>query len=700
MPVPMPAAVPAAVRRALWGAALWLIPLTVIATLAAGAYLRTAPAREERRLRALSLAQLAAEARRRPDSPRVLYHLGLHLLGLGQPDAAAGCFERSVGLNPEDERVWLAWAGAAEAAGRRKQAYGILSTLTRRRPDSAGALSALAELDQKAGRDGRAFAEATAATRRDSQDARAWRTAARAATRLGRLDEAEIALRGALGCRVGDWRTKVALGDLLLRRGRVGPGVQSYREAAQIAPREAVAQLALGRALLSTGGTPAQWEEARQSLRRGAALEPTWRVAWELLASCLEAQGRAGEARAARARASLLPPTDRAQMAARMRPPAPDALGTPEAALLSDAAALLAARQYPAAELAYRSLLGRDPASAPAFEGLGLSLNAQGKDAGAFLALQKAVALDPSLARAQSALARQYFKQGFWLEAYERMSRLVRQAPGGAQDWYALGLAARSSRRPAAEVEDAFRHAAALEPRNLLYLLNYADAQAQNQHAPEAEADLRRALAMQPDNPDAQMRLGWLLAMHAPTPPQQVEARALLGRALKTLPGNPYALLCLGRLDLDGGRPAQAAADLRQAVRSDPAVADAWYALGRALRRTGDVRGAAEAEARSQRLRAGRRELIHAEELAALAPQDVPLQLKLARLNARQGDWAQALNIYQVCRQMAPGDAQIRAELDGLTRRLAAEGRLPDMATFDAMAAVNARRRSGGTGLH
>jgi tetratricopeptide (TPR) repeat protein len=120
--------------------------------------------------------------------------------------------------------------------------------------------------------------------------------------RVGRLAEAEAALRAALRLRPGYADARYNLGVLLLERGRPAAASARLAEAAGLAPRFAEAQCALGKALWEQG----RFAEAVEALRRGDELgrrQPGWRepsAAWlaeaERLAA-LDAAGRPADAR-------------------------------------------------------------------------------------------------------------------------------------------------------------------------------------------------------------------------------------------------------------------------------------------------------------------------------------------------------------------------------------------------------------------
>lgn len=102
----------------------------------------------------------------------------------------------------------------------------------------------------------------------------------------------------------------------------------------------------------------------------------------------------------------------------------------------------------------------------------------------------------------------------------------------------------------------------------------------------EAAAELKKELALSPNNALAWAALGHLEALQHQTD----QARQDLARSTQLDPKNPDTYLYLGQLDMDAGRKAEAEAALRQCIRltTDPArnhyqVQKAHYLLGRIL---------------------------------------------------------------------------------------------------------------------
>ncbi|SMB92415.1 tetratricopeptide repeat protein [Deinococcus hopiensis] len=98
--------------------------------------------------------------------------------------------------------------------------------------------------------------------------------------------------------------------------------------------------------------------------------------------------------------------------------------------------------------------------------------------------------------------------------------------------------------------------------------------------------------------PEALNLLGVLHALRE----EAGEARALFGEAVAADAGHYRALTNLGNLELEGGNPAAAEAQYREALRLNPEYDGAHHNLGVALRRQGKVQESVGAIRRAQRL--------------------------------------------------------------------------------------------------
>jgi tetratricopeptide (TPR) repeat protein len=278
-----------ALRRLELVALVLLIPLAI--------YLWAAPILADRALAKASLQELVADSERHPDNPRIFHYLGLRYQQAGDPGQALTAVSRAAQRDTGDEASWLGWANAAVALGREDDAYRVLSAFLKLHPESAPAHFALAVIFGHRQVHKAAWEEASAATRWNPRDADAWRLAGEEALELGKLTEAEAAMRRAIALRPRDWLNQMGLGNVLMAQEQGTSAVGCYQEAVRLAPDEATAQLCLGRALLTRAHTPEEIEIARRSLLEAIRLQPDLAPAYPLLGESYSRQGRWVDAR-------------------------------------------------------------------------------------------------------------------------------------------------------------------------------------------------------------------------------------------------------------------------------------------------------------------------------------------------------------------------------------------------------------------
>ncbi|MCW3097229.1 MAG: hypothetical protein JWL77_2847 [Chthonomonadaceae bacterium] len=354
-------------------------------------------------------------------------------------------------------------------------------------------------------------------------------------------------------------------------------------------------------------------------------------------------------------------------------------------ALLKDADSILAQKRFPEAEKAYLQIVVRDPQSARAFQGMGLALASEGKTEQAFLALGKAMKLDPHLSQAQFALAHLYYDQGFVDEAARRMEVLIRDAPTNGEYLHALALCYLDDTTRYLETEELLKRAVAREPKRAAYWRDLGKAEVNLTHSADAENDYRQAIALDPEGPDTQLALGSFLLDHQPSKPRLQEAERLLKAVTAKDPANADGLLGLGRVALSRSDIPAALAYLQHAVAHNPNLAAGWYHLARAFDRAGDSARAKDCRTAFQNITNYRRDLNNTEEAARSHLKDPALRLKLARLYVQGGQNARAINQYQVYLSLAPADKGVQKELQTLTSHLQTSGQMPSMNALNGM---------------
>jgi tetratricopeptide (TPR) repeat protein len=514
-----------------------------------------------------------------------------------------------------------------------------------------------------------------------------------------------------------------ALGQALSRLERWPDARVSLRAAVQQKPNSAVAHFELARVLRQLGDNAAadretlahakikEYEEARLSLGSRARTSNDPAVRLKLARLCAshgdfgeailayrnllshgpgqsEAVAKAELARLERDHPQL--PSSGEQPAS----PSPSSVsGSSIALLLKDAASVLARGKFPEAERAYLQIVRADPKSAKAFEGMGLAMVGQGKTEEAFRALDRALKLDARLPEAQFALARLYYDQGFIDEAARRMEVLTKQVPGNAAYLHALAVCILEDSSRYLQTEQVLERAIALDPKQMGFWRDLARTEANLNKLDRAEECYRKALALEPGRVDSAVNLATFLLDHRPGGERQNEAERLLREAAAKDPNSAEAQLGLGRIGLAKGDVKGAVNRLQQAVSRDPNLAPGWYHLSRAYDRAGDVVRAQDCRAAFRDITNYRKELSETEELARYDLKNPKLRLKLARLYARGGQNARAINQYQVCLSLDGNSASTRKELESFTGGLQSQGKLPSMSALNGMLLASMKGR-------
>ncbi len=165
---------------------------------------------------------------------------------------------------------------------------------------------------------------------------------------------------------------------------------------------------------------------------------------------------------------------------------------------------------------------------------------------------------------------------------------------GARQD---LGAILIESERPL-EALTVLQPLAREQPRSFAAAYFHASALAKLQRHPEAETEVRRALALDADSADGHMLLGRILAARG----QRAPAILVLRNALLLDAGNLEFRLYLGELLAAGGELNEALAVLQEAVRLAPQSAVAHRQLASTLRLAGQEDEAARVSAAASRL--------------------------------------------------------------------------------------------------
>jgi predicted O-linked N-acetylglucosamine transferase (SPINDLY family) len=174
----------------------------------------------------------------------------------------------------------------------------------------------------------------------------------------------------------------------------------------------------------------------------------------------------------------------------------------------------------------------------------------------------------------------------------QRARRLLATAPDLAIVSELLGMALSGQRRYW-EALPFLEQAACGDPSDSQFWENLALCHCQLRQFAQAEAPLRKSLALRPGSADALATLGRVLfCLDRPD-----EARPVLAQAIAIAPGHAHARIHLARVLAEDGRLAEAGQHLRHAIAVDPKLAGAHCELGIVLLRMSDW-SAAEASFR------------------------------------------------------------------------------------------------------
>ncbi|HXA37321.1 MAG TPA: sulfotransferase [Steroidobacteraceae bacterium] len=324
--------------------------------------------------------------------------------------------------------------------------------------------------------------------------------------RLGRTDAAIASCQRALALRP---RFAAALGNLAnaeRARGALAAAIAGYRQVIALEPGLAEAHRNLGSALLEVGDT----EAAIASLQRAIELRPEFSRAVTQLARALTAAGRAAEA---------IPHYERLLRIRRADE------------TLDEYAALLAGLgRYEASARCYRELLERTPRDARLHANLGFVLHCLGDFRTAIEHCRRAIELGPPLPEAYLHLGNSLLALNVLYEADAAYGAGLEIAPDHAALHTAHAMAERALGR-IADAEASARRALALRPAaDTLALLG--SLAIDHGRFDEAEDFLRKALAVDPELPEALTSLAMLRKMSPADAPWRDAAQRVLARGL------------------------------------------------------------------------------------------------------------------------------------------------------------------------
>ena len=436
-----------------------------------------------------------------------------------------------------------------------------------------------------------------------------------------------------------------------------------------------------------------RWQKSSlDQLQAAARRDPNNPQIYYYLGLHWQALGQASQAQSAYARAVTLDPAGFPAMAQALHQKQFLRKVSTEQ-VIQDASALLTRNDLDKAERGFNAVLKRDPNSAPAYYSLGLILDERGETDEAFRAYGRATKLRPKLLEARYQMALLYYRTGFPDEAERRMKPLVQEAPYVSRYWYGLGNCVKDDEARNMDALEDFRRAYTLDPQSGECALALAEAEAKMHQDATAEQDYRKALALSPGDPSPALALGLFLLDRHLSPDGQAEAVHLLQTALTLSPHDPAILTGLGQAALNQGNPSDAVARLEDAEAHSPSDPKIWYLLGTAYKQLGNAKRADYCRTASTSLSDYIARLSFAEDQARTKIGDPLLRLRLARLYAQGGQYARAINQYQMCQHLDPANTAALKELAALTKHLEASGQMPSMSAFNGMMIASVKNR-------
>jgi len=267
------------------------------------------------------------------------------------------------------------------------------------------------------------------------------------------------------------------------------------------------------------------------------------------------------------------------------------------------------AGDYQRAVNVYREALAEDPGNARTYYDLALALDRLDKIAEEHEALQKAISLDSTIARAHNQLGFLSLQAGHEAEAEKELKAAIALDPGYAEAQNNLGVLYGQQGKNK-EAEELFRQATENNPQYTQAFINLGLIFAGESRFAEAEEAIRSALKISADNSQALTALAMVLTRTTRTEegisyfqkvvelePKSSGAHLNLGiayadefnlegalaefsEAVKLDSDSAPAHYNKGRVLLDLRRDQDAKPELETAVRLDPRYAEPWYLLG------------------------------------------------------------------------------------------------------------------------
>jgi tetratricopeptide (TPR) repeat protein len=372
----------------------------------------------------------------------------------------------------------------------------------------------------------------------------------------GRASEAEARTAGLLRVHPAEGMLWKILSVALLRQNK--DALATLRRAVELLPQDAEAHANLGAELRSRG----EWEAALISLRQSLALQPRNPDA---LVDAGDAQRSLGRTREA---VTLY------QLALQINPGRGDAhnnLGN----------AFLELGENAAAVGCYRRALELRPNDAQVLCNLGNTLRQLGELEEAMNCTRRALELAPGLSMAHNNLGLLLAARGERDAAIANYREALQHNPRYVEALINLGNALRQQGQRR-EALAAYQQAVELDPRRADSHSNLGYTLLESRRVPEAAESFRSALALQPDHVAAHLGLAAAQRVQG----LGTEAEATCEAALAFAPQNHDALVLLGELLADRGEFAQAQELFGRVLTADPKFTSAYCSIAAHRRMT------------------------------------------------------------------------------------------------------------------
>jgi tetratricopeptide (TPR) repeat protein len=319
--------------------------------------------------------------------------------------------------------------------------------------------------------------------------------------------------------------------------------------------------------------------------------------------------------------------------------------------------ALFNAQRVEEAAESFNRCIQLDPRFARAYVGLGTCAMKMNRPPIALDAMQQAVKYDPNSAEAHFMLGTLYMDfLNSNSSALPELLKATELDPKNDGAWYRLAECRSALSQPNEAIEAA---------KKALNLKN-------------AEPYLRRALQLEPSDPEAHYSMAKLYLSRSPRPQDVEKAAREAKQAVQLDPEMPPIHVILGEVAMRQGKMDEAVQRLQRALSLDPENDSATFKLAEVYRRTGKMEQARQLVEEFQRRSNLKRDIKNLIDRIKHRPKDASLRLRVARLLREQGDLFRAANQYQVCLSLQPKNETAKKELKEVMEQVRAQqGKAP-----------------------